>query len=299
MNVNVIAMAKAEKAKQAAANNQTPALPCPKLKVNDGTEIPIFGLGCYRSEPGAEAYESVKMALAHGYRLIDTAELYANEGDVGRAIRDSGIPRDQIHITTKFWAGNGHGHERVMASFAKSLRLLGVEYVDLYLIHSPGAVQGRMDTWRAFEKLKAEGKARSIGVSNYGTHHLKTLLQECSVRPAVNQIELSPFLTRTDITSYCAQEGIVVEAYSPLTKGKRLSHPTLVEIARKYNKSAAQLLIRWCIEHKYVVIPKSVKESRIIENSQVFDFTIDPADVATLDGLDEYLTTGWDPTKDP
>eukprot|EP00299_Pterocystis_sp_00344_P014782 c7340_g1_i1.p1 GENE.c7340_g1_i1~~c7340_g1_i1.p1 ORF type:complete len:309 (+),score=88.99 c7340_g1_i1:85-927(+) len=272
-------------------------LPCGTLPLNDGTSIPRFGLGCYRSAPGEEAYTSVLLALKHGYRLIDTAELYANEADVGRAIRDSKIPRNEIFVVTKFWVGSGHGYDKVINAFQRSLDLLEMDYIDLYLLHSPcdGDVR-RLDSWKALEFLKQEGKVRSIGVSNYGVHHLKELLGNCVVPPSVNQIELSPFLTHDDIVTFCNEHQIVVQAYSPLTKGRKLKDPTILAISSKYHVTAAQILLRWSYQRNFVVIPKSTKENRIIENGSIFHFEISEEDMSTLNTLDEYLTTGWDPT---
>jgi diketogulonate reductase-like aldo/keto reductase len=239
----------------------------------------------------------VLSALAVGYRHIDTARIYGNERDVGLAVRESGLPRSDIFVTTKLW-NDDQGYDSTLRACERSLEALGLEYVDLYLVHWP--VPGRrLESWRAMEKLLADGKCRAIGVSNFMEHHLEELLGRAKVVPAVNQVEQHPFLYQQSLQRYCADKGIVVEAYSPLTKGTRLGDPRVVEVARKYGKSPAQVLIRWCLEHDLVVIPKSVHEERIRENANVFDFSLSPEDLRRLDGLNEDLYTGWDPRDVP
>jgi diketogulonate reductase-like aldo/keto reductase len=268
-----------------------------KMKLNSGVEIPILGLGVFQSPAGAETRGAVKAALAAGYRHIDTARIYNNEADVGAAVRESGVAREEIFVTTKLW-NSDHGYDKAIAACNASLGRLGLKYVDLYLVHWP--VQGlRLDTWRAMETLLGEGKCRAIGVSNYMIRHLDELLAKAKVVPAVNQVELSPFLYPQDLVRYCEGKGIVLEAYSPLTKGMRLRHPAIVAVAKKHGKSAAQVLIRWAIEHRFVVLPKSVRKERIEENAAVFDFALDAEDMRALDALDEGLHTGWDPTDAP
>eukprot|EP00047_Mylnosiga_fluctuans_P017630 m.63262 g.63262 ORF g.63262 m.63262 type:complete len:284 (-) comp7183_c0_seq2:103-954(-) len=271
------------------------------ITLNDGNTIPQLGLGVYLAGADGETYDAVSAALRDGYRHIDTAAIYRNEADVGRAVRDSGIPRSEIFVTTKFWANSGHGFEEVQKACRVSLSRLGLEYVDLYLVHSPGAADahGRAETWRGMEKLKADGLARSIGVSNYGLLHLQALLQTAAVVPAVNQVELSPFRNVPDVAAFCKEHGIALEAYSPLTKGERIGDPRLARIAEKYKKTPAQILIRYCIENGWIVIPKSTRPARIHENGDVFDFRLSVDDVILMQSWEENLVTGWDPMIAP
>jgi diketogulonate reductase-like aldo/keto reductase len=267
------------------------------VKLNNGVELPRLGLGVFRAPRGEVTRQAVSAALAAGYRHIDTARIYGNERDVGAAVRESGLPRQDIFVTTKLW-NEDQGYDSALRACERSLKDLGLEYVDLYLVHWP--VPGRrLDSWRALEKLLADGKCRAIGVSNFLEHHLDELLGKAKVVPAVNQVEQHPFLHQPSLLRYCAGKGIAVEAYSPLTKGMRLGDPRVVELARKYGKSPAQVLIRWCLEHGLVVIPKSVHAERIRENASVFDFSFSPEDLRQLDGMNEDLYTGWDPTDVP
>ena len=271
----------------------------PSITLNNGIEIPILGLGLYQSREGSVAANAVEHALRVGYRHFDTAAMYDNERSVGEAIRESAIPRSDIFVTTKLW-NSDHGYKNVKRAFANSLDLLGLDYVDLYLIHWPVAGSGP-DTWRAMEELLDEGLCRSIGVSNYMVRHLDRLLKHATVVPAVNQFELTPYnyRSRLDVVEKCNEEGIAVEAYSPLTKGYKLGDPKLKAVADKYGKTPAQLLIRWGLEYDFVEIPKSVSKDRIEENADVFDFTISAEDMETLEGFDESLATSWDPTSAP
>jgi diketogulonate reductase-like aldo/keto reductase len=264
------------------------------LTLNDGKAIPQLGLGVYQLGPGRETQRAVEAALAAGYRHIDTAAVYRNEGDVGAALRASGLPREEIWVTTKLW-NSDHGGDRPLRALEASLERLGVDYVDLYLIHWP--VPERLETWSSFVRFRDLGLARSIGVSNFMTRHLNELLAASEVVPAVNQIELSPFLyrSRSDTIEASEAAGIAVEAYSPLTKGRRLGHPALVAVGERHGKTPAQVLIRWCIDKGLVVIPRSRREARIRENAEVLDFSLSAAEIETLDSLDEGLTTGWDP----
>jgi diketogulonate reductase-like aldo/keto reductase len=268
-----------------------------RRKLNDGVEIPILGLGVYQAAPGRATQQAVGFALEVGYRLIDTASLYGNERDVGKSVRESDVPRGDVFVTTKLW-NSDHGYDSTLRAFEKSLALLGLEYIDLYLIHWP-VFNLRRESWKAMEKLRKEGKCRSIGVSNYTIRHLKELLEESDVVPSVNQVEFNPFLYQKELVDFCNKNGIQIEAYSPLTKGHRLREPTIVEIAQKYSRTPAQVMIRWSIQHGFVVIPKSVRRERIIENSQVFDFEISREDMAKLDSLDESFRMDWDPTTQP
>jgi diketogulonate reductase-like aldo/keto reductase len=268
-----------------------------KLKLNNNTEIPVFGLGVYQAETGEETQNAVMNALEAGYRHFDTAKIYRNEDDVGIAVRNSSIPRQELFITTKLW-NSDHGYNSTINACENSLKKLGLDYLDLYLIHWP--VPGlRNETWTAMEKLYNDGKCRAIGVSNYMVRHLEELFGFCNVPPAVNQVEFSPFLYQKELLQFCRTKGIEIEAYSPLTKGLKLDDPTLGKIASRYGKSTAQILIRWCLEHKLIVIPKSVNKKRIIENANVFDFSFSPDDMAVLDSLNENLHTGWDPSRAP
>jgi methylglyoxal/glyoxal reductase len=261
-----------------------------RAKLNNGIEIPRLGLGVYQSPPGEITLRAVRYALKIGYRHIDTAELYGNESDVGRAVQESGIRRDDVFITTKVW--NSHqGYDSTLYSCEGSLRRLGLSYVDLYLIHWP--VQGLCDeTWKAMIKLLHQGKARSIGVSNYSIRELNELIDKSDIIvPAVNQVEFHPFLYQQELLGFCRNNNIQLEAYSPLTRAKRLNHPNIIELAKKYNKTPSQVLIRWSLQHDLVVIPKSIHDARIKENSQVFDFKLEPEDMKLLDSLNENLRT--------
>jgi diketogulonate reductase-like aldo/keto reductase len=251
----------------------------------------------WQTPSGATTREAVIAAVRAGYRHVDTARIYGNEADVGAAVRDSGVPRDQIFVTTKLWNAD-QGYDRALGAFDASLKRLGLDYVDLYLIHWPVAGK-RLDSWRALERLHEEGRVRSIGVSNFLVPHLQELLGKAKHRPAVNQIELTPFLQRRETRALCAQHDIVVEAYSPLTHGQRLDHPVVREIARRAGRSVAQVLLRWGVQHGVVVLPKSTKPARIAENGALFDFALDDQAMTELDALEEGLVTGWDPAQQP
>lgn len=262
-----------------------------------GVEIPILGLGVFQSRPGDETREAVKAALALGYRHFDTARVYGNERDVAAALRESGVPRDEVWITTKLWNAD-QGYDMALRAIDASLARLGTDHVDLYLVHWP--VEGlRGETWRAMEKIHADGKARAIGVSNYTIPHLEELLATAKVPPAVNQVELHPFLYQRELLEWCHARAIRLEAYAPLVKGLRMEDPLLNAIARKHGRTPAQVLVRWAIEHEVIVIPKSVHPERIRENADVFGFELDAEDLAALDGLDEGYRTSWDPTGVP
>ena len=267
------------------------------VTLNNHVEMPVLGLGTYQSRSGKETQDAVLAALQAGYRHIDTARVYGNEMDVGEALRMSGVPREEVFITTKL-SNEDHGYDTAIRACRTSLKRLGVDYIDLYLIHWPvPGLRGR--TWKALERLQDEGLCRAIGVSNFQRWHLEELLRSGSVVPAVDQVEFSPYTYQRDLHGFCTSKGVQLEAYSPLTKGLRLSSPRLLDIASKYVKTPAQLLIRWGLQKGAVVIPKSVNKERIWENANVFDFNILPEDMALLDGFDEDLRTGWDPTKVP
>ena len=266
------------------------------VTLNNGVVMPQLGFGVWQV-PDDEAQPAVETAIAAGYRSIDTAKLYHNEEGVGRAVRASGVARSELFITTKLW-NDDHGYDAALRALDGSLGRLGMDHVDLYLVHWP--VQGkRRDSWRALEKAFADGKAKAIGISNYLVPHLREVLGDAKVRPHVNQIELSPFLQRRDAVAMCKEHGIVIEAYSPLTRGKRLDDPVVGEIARAVHRTPAQVLLRWGIQHGFVVLPKSVTRSRIAENGALFDFALDAAQMARLDGLEEGLKMNWDPEGAP
>jgi diketogulonate reductase-like aldo/keto reductase len=268
-----------------------------RISLATGASIPQVGLGVYQSPQGAATRDAVAAALELGYRHVDTARIYRNEAEVGAAIKAGTVARDQVFVTTKLW-NDDQGYDAALRALDGSLARLGLDHVDLYLIHWP--VPGkRRESWRALERAHADGRARAIGVSNYLVPHLRELVGEAKVVPHVNQIELTPFLQRRDTRALCREHNIVVEAYSPLTRGERLSHPTIRAIAGAVGCSPAQVLLRWGIQHGHVVLPKSVHRERIAENAAVFDFALDADAMAQLDGLEEGLATGWDPSDAP
>lgn len=267
------------------------------VTLNNGIAMPVFGLGVYLMSPGKETYRAVKSALEIGYRLVDTASLYNNEEDVGTAVRDSGIPREEIFVTTKLWNGD-QGYDSAMRAFDESHDRLGMGYVDLYLIHFP-VPQLRNESWRALEKILEGGRARAIGVSNYTERHLSELLDGSDIVPAVNQVEFSPFLYQRDLLEFCRNHRIQVEAYAPLTAAQRLNDQRITGIAAKHGRTNAQVLLRWAIEHEVVPIPKSSHPERIAENAEIFDFELVPDDVSALDGLNDGFRSSWDPTAVP
>jgi methylglyoxal/glyoxal reductase len=269
----------------------------PVAKLNNGVLIPRLGLGVYQSPPGQVTQRAVEYALKIGYRHIDTARIYNNETDVGTALRKSGIKREDVFITTKLW-NSDHGYESALRACNESLRRLGLKYLDLYLIHWP-VPEIRNESWQALAQLLKDGKCRSIGVSNYTIQHLTELLEDAEVIPMVNQVEFSPFLYQKQLLDYCEKNKIQLEAYSPLTQGEKLNHPRIVQIAKKHNKTPAQVLIRWSLQHNLVTIPKSVREERIRENSQVFDYNLTNEDMRILDSLNENFRNSWDPTNAP
>jgi diketogulonate reductase-like aldo/keto reductase len=257
--------------------------------LNNGVEIPLLGLGVYQSPPGQTTENAVRYALMIGYRLIDTARLYGNEEDVGRALRKSGVSRDDVFITTKVW-NSDQGYESTLQACNKSLKRLGLSYLDLYLIHWP-VPEVSEETWKAMVTLLREQKIRAIGVSNYDIDDLSQLMHSSDVLPAVDQVEFHPFLYQERLLRFCEKNRIQMEAYSPLTRGMRINHPTIVAVANKYRKTPAQVLIRWSLQHGLVVIPKSIQEDRILENSRVFDFRLEPEDMKLFDSLNENLRT--------
>jgi diketogulonate reductase-like aldo/keto reductase len=262
-----------------------------RVQLNDGLSIPQVGLGVWQAGGGTK--RAVQAALEAGYRHVDTAAVYGNEAQVGAAIAESGIPREQIFVTSKLW-NNDHGYDKALQAYDASLKRLKLDYLDLYLIHWPVAGL-RLDSWRALEQLSADKRVRSIGVSNFLAVHLKELTKVAKVLPAVNQLELTPFLQRSDTVALCRELGITLEAYSPLTRGQRLDHPVVVELSTSLGRTPAQVLLRWGIQRGFVILPKSVQPSRIAENAALFDFELDAAAMQRLDALEEGLVTGWNP----
>ncbi|VDI25785.1 Hypothetical predicted protein [Mytilus galloprovincialis] len=267
-----------------------------RLTLNDGVCMPMFGLGMYEASSGSGgvAEKAVQYALSKGYQLIDTAEFYGNEADVGMGIKKSGFDRKDVFVVTKLW---DNGYSRCKKIFNRSLKMLDLQYVDLYLIHSPSSGQV-VETYKAMLELKQEGLVRSVGVSNFGVQHLEGLESAGLPTPSVNQIELHPWQQKSEIVKYCREKGITVMGYSPLVKGQRFDDPTLVKIANKYNKSTAQILIRWSIQHGFITIPKSGKPNRIDENMKVFDWSIADDDMAVLNSFPDKSCT-WNPCKMP
>ena len=258
----------------------------PVIVLNDGVEIPQLGFGVYKV-PQDEVEAAVATALEVGYRHIDTAKLYDNEEGVGRAVRSSGIPRDEIFVTTKIW-NDDHGYDETLAAFDASMARLGLDVLDLLLIHWPCPGQDRyVETWRALERLQSNGRVRSIGVSNFHVHHLHRLLAETSVVPSINQVELHPLLPQDELRMFDTAHGIVTEAWSPLARGALLDDPTIGAIAARIGRTPTQVVIAWHLALGNVVIPKSVTSSRIAENFDVLDIELTDDDVAAITGIDE------------
>ncbi|KIL32692.1 glyoxal/methylglyoxal reductase [Bacillus subtilis] len=265
------------------------------VKLHNGVEMPWFGLGVFKVENGNEATESVKAAIENGYRSIDTAAIYKNEEGVGIGIKESGVAREELFITSKVW-NEDQGYETTLAAFEKSLERLQLDYLDLYLIHWPGKDKYK-DTWRALEKLYKDGKIRAIGVSNFQVHHLEELLKDAEIKPMVNQVEFHPRLTQKELRDYCKAQGIQLEAWSPLMQGQLLDNEVLTQIAKKHNKSVAQVILRWDLQHEVVTIPKSIKEHRIIENADIFDFELSQEDMDKIDALNKDERVGPNPDE--
>ncbi|MCX6651604.1 MAG: aldo/keto reductase [Methanomassiliicoccales archaeon] len=254
--------------------------------------MPALGLGTYKLV-GKEAYAPVRAALNYGYRHIDTASFYENEEEIGRAVRDSGLLREEVFITSKVW-NTEQGYDQTIAAFDRTLDRLGMDHLDLYLVHWP--VTGkRLDTYRALEHLYREGRVRAIGVSNFNIHHLEELYAACQVMPAVNQVEMSPFLYQKELLQHCQTRDVLVTAFSPLVRGTVLNDPTLLEIGKAHRKSPAQVILRWCLQRGMAVIPRSSNADRIRENSQIFKFSLSKEDMIRLDFLHSGLRTTTDP----
>lgn len=269
----------------------------PLLDLADGHQIPQLGFGVFQVPP-EETRQAVARALQTGYRLIDTAAAYGNEAEVGEAISASGVPRDELFVTTKLW-NDDQGHGNTLSAFDHSLERLGMDFVDLYLIHWPAPSQGRyVETWKTLCELKADGRARSIGVSNFTIQNLEEIIAATDVVPVVNQIELHPRLIQSDLRSFHREHGIVTEAWSPLGRGgDLLEEPVLQEIAVRQGRTPAQVVLRWHVQTGNVAIPKSVTPSRIEENFQIFDFVLSDEEVQEIDALETGTRIGPDPTK--
>ena len=271
----------------------------PTLVLNNGVFVPQLGLGTWQAKDGHEAEQAVSNAIQAGYRLIDTAAAYGNEQSTGRAIEQSLVlaPRQELFITTKVWNAD-QGYDETLVAFDKSLERLNLDYIDLYLIHWPvPAADKYIETWRALEKLYADGKVRAIGVCNFTIEQLERLKRETNITPAVNQIELHPYFTQTELRQYCARHGIVVEAYSPLggSGAHVLDDPVIIKIAAKHNRTSAQIIIRWHMQLGHMAIPKSTKADHIISNFQVFDFTLTNDEMEHISDLDKGVRIGADP----
>lgn len=260
--------------------------------LHNGVAMPWLGLGVWKSKEGSEVVEAVKMALSAGYRSIDTAAAYGNEAGVGQGIAASGVKREEIFVTTKVWNAD-QGYDTTLAAFDTSMDKLGLDVLDLYLIHWP--TKGKYkETWKALEKLYKDGKVRAIGVCNFQTHHLEDLMRDAEIVPMVNQVEYHPLLTQKPLLAYCKQHNIQLEAWSPLMQGN-LDQPELAKLADKYGKTPAQIILRWDLQHGVITIPKSVRQHRIEENAAIFDFELNSEDMAAIDALNENRRFGPDP----
>lgn len=257
-----------------------------------GVAMPRFGLGTYKSAEGAEVETAVTAALGLGYRLIDTASLYANEAGIGRAMTASGVPRGEVFLTSKVW-NDEQGYDGTLAACERSLERLGTSYLDLYLVHWPRPETP--ETWRAMERLLAEGTVRAIGVCNHLEHHLEPLLKAATVQPMVNQFELHPWLQQPSLVRYCNDHGIVVQAWAPIMRGRTNEVPELVDVADRRARTTAQVALRWALQRGFCPIPKSVHADRIAENADVFDFELAGDEMTAIDGANRNLRLGPDP----
>lgn len=255
----------------------------PNVTFNNGVTMPMFGLGTFKTPPGETTENSVRWALEAGYHKIDTASFYENEEGVGKGIKASGVPREEIFITTKVWPTE-MGYESTLEAFDRSRKKLGIDVLDLYLVHWPDK-EKYLDTWKALEKLYADGKIRAIGLSNFEPHHIDKLKAQAEVAPVLNQVELHPYLNQKEVRDHCAKNDIVVEAWSPIAKGKVLDDPVIQEIAKAHGKNPVHVTLRWELQHNVVVIPKSVHKERIEENMKLFDFELSNEEMAKIDDL--------------
>ncbi len=255
------------------------------LTLHNGVTIPQLGLGSYQINEGQEVVDAVRESLLLGYRHIDTASIYQNEHGVGQGFRESGLPRDEVFITSKVWNAE-QGYENTLLACENSLKRLQMDYLDLYLIHWPSPdTKLSLATWSALEKLYSEKKVRAIGVSNHKEHHLKDIFKACRIRPMVNQIELHPQFPQAKLQAFCKENNIIIESWAPLTRGKIFGKKPLPQLVEKYSKSAAQIILRWHIQQGLVVLPKSKNISRIKENADVFEFNLEPADMIAMQEL--------------
>ncbi|MGE7843973.1 aldo/keto reductase [Lysinibacillus sp. NPDC093712] len=270
------------------------------VTLNNGLEMPLVGYGVFRVPDGDDLAEAVKTAIAKGYRSIDTAQVYRNEESVGRGIRaaiDEGlVSRDELFVTSKVW-NDGLSYEETLVAYDSSLEKLGLDYLDLYLIHWPGLNTNYIDAYKALEKIYQDGRVRSIGVSNFHVHHLELLLKETTVIPVINQIEFHPHLTQEEVRHYCKEHGIQVEAWSPLMNGSLLEEELIQQLASKYSKTPAQIVLRYDVQHDVVTIPKTMTPTRMTENLHVFDFALTDEEMAQLDAMNDGLRCGPDPEK--
>ncbi len=261
-------------------------------RLNNGLEIPRLGLGVYQSENGKETIDAIHWALDAGYRHIDTARIYRNEEAVGKAVRSAALPRDRVWVTTKIW-NDDIRQSRATAALDESLQRLGLEYVDLLLLHWP--VDGSPVAWKELEQALAAGKVRSIGLSNFMENDLAQILAVAETIPVINQIEYHPYLIQADAISACDQHDIAITGWSPLMQGKFLQEPLFAQIGQRYGKSAAQVVLRWCIQNEVIAIPKSVHQGRIVENGQLFDFELTEGEMMLIDALERGERFGPDP----
>lgn len=267
------------------------------VTLHNGVKMPGFGLGVFKVEEGQELVAAVKAAIRHGYRSIDTAAVYQNEAGVGTAIREaleeSLVKREELFVTSKLWNAD-QGYDSALAAFDATMDKLGLDYLDLYLIHWP--VKGKYkESWRALETLYREGRVKAIGVSNFQIHHLQDVMEGAEIKPMVNQVEFHPRLTQKELLQFCREQGIQLEAWSPLMQGELLNDPMLQEIGAKYGKTVAQVILRWDLQHGVITIPKSTKEARIIENASIYDFSLSEEEMNRIDGLNEDRRVGPDP----
>ena len=267
----------------------------PLVKLSDGNQIPLLGLGVYKVDNATTA-PLVTQALQVGYRLIDTASMYQNEQGVGEGIANSGVPREEIIVATKFWMDD-LGYDETLRAFEKSLRLLGLNYLDIYLIHWPAPKRGLLyvESWKAMERLRNEEVVKSIGVCNFHPHHIDEILKIAQHPPVLNQIEVHPFLTQDKVIEYNAEHSILTQAWSPLARGQILDNPLISRIALEHGKSNSQIVLRWHIQRGTAVIPKSTSRDRIVENLNVFDFELSQAQMVEISGLNKNYRTGVDP----
>ncbi len=270
------------------------------VTLNNGLKMPLVGYGVFRVPEGEDLAEAVKMAIAKGYRSIDTAQVYRNEKSVGRGIRaaieEGLVTREELFITSKVW-NDGLSYEETLAAYDSSLEKIGLDYLDLYLVHWPGIDTNYVDVYKALEKIYQDGRVRSIGVSNFHVQHLEKLLNETTVIPVINQIEFHPHLTQVEVRAYCTDKDIQVEAWSPLMNGALLEEALIQELASKYGKTPAQIVLRYDVQHNVVTIPKTMTATRMVENLDVFDFTLTDGEMAQLDALNDGLRCGPDPEK--